>query len=53
MENLPHNESQIDNPVPRVRFYQRTAFRTISVISIVLLILFLIGLLFDSSYFRF
>ena len=47
------NEGGLEITEPRIRFYNRPVFRTAALIGVVLLLMFLIGLVFDSTYFRF
>jgi hypothetical protein len=53
MEDPSSNESELEFAEPRLRFYNRPAVRTVLLIAFVLLFLFLIGVVFDSTYFRF
>jgi hypothetical protein len=47
------NESNLEIIEHRIPFYNRSAVRTALLIGFILLFLFVIGVLFDSTYFRF
>jgi hypothetical protein len=53
MENSSSSENEPEILEPPLRLYNRPAVRTALLIAFVLLFLFLIGVVFDSTYFRF
>jgi hypothetical protein len=53
MDDTPANETELEVSEPRIRFFDRLWVQRISLVAVVLVLLLAIGLMFDSSYFRF
>jgi hypothetical protein len=53
MESASSNENNLEIGEPRIPFYNRPPVRTGLLIVFLLLFLFFIGLVFDSTFFRF
>ena len=53
MDTPSSNESDLEIIEHRIPFYNRSAVRIVLLVGFILLFLFVIGVLFDSTYFRF